>query len=144
MLAAPYSPLKRALLLMAALPVVLTLHGCEIAQERVHITIEDTALANAIPNQDALIEALQQFAESHDTRCRPHIKRVEEWSCQGPNRMHITFKEDLGKDRFVAEFTLVIYPEGTADEFHEYVNEFVGYMSTRFGEAVKYPVGSRT
>jgi hypothetical protein len=66
----------------------IAMQGCDIAQERVYIQTEtsrDNLSFDTRPSQTTLIDTLQQFAETHDTRCRQHIKRWEEWYCTGPN-----------------------------------------------------------
>ena len=55
--------------------------------------------------------------------------------------MRITLEPDRGKNRFVAEFTLIIRSDEYASDFREYVDEFVNYMDMRFGGAVVHTVG---
>jgi len=90
------------------------------------------------PAQADLIESMQDFAELHGSRCRQHVKRWDEWSCAGPHGMRITLQKERGKNRFLAEFTLVILEDGYADDYREYVDQFVGYMDAKFGDAVVY------
>lgn len=121
--------------------LLIVLQGCDIAQERVYIltdTFRDIPSFDIRPGQARLIDALQQFAVISDTRCRQHIKRWDEWYCTGPHGTRLTFLIDRGKDRYVAEFTLVIGPQRPSKEFHKYVDEFVNFMNTRFGDAVLY------
>jgi len=47
-------------------------------------------------------------------------------------------QKDRGKNRYVAEFTLVILQDDYADDYREYVDRFVGYVNARFGDAVVY------
>ena len=124
---------------LIALFLLIAIQGCDIAQERVYILTESTrqdVLFDTKPNQATLVEALQLFAKTHSTRCRQHVKRWDEWSCNGPNGTRITFQKDRRKNRFVAEFTLVIRSDNSANEFHEYVEEFCEYMEARFDNAV--------
>ena len=119
----------------------IAIQGCDVAQERVYIlteTQQEDLSFDTRPSQTTLIDTLQQFAETHDTRCRQHIKRWDEWYCTGPNGTRLTFLKDRGKDRYVAEFTMVIDPQRPAQEFHDYVDEFVSFMNSRFGDAVLY------
>ena len=128
---------QRAILLV----LLLAMQGCDVAQERVYIlteTSQEDLSLDSRPSQAILIEALQQFAAIDDTRCRQHIKRWDEWSCNGPNGTRITFLKDRGKDRYVAEFTLVIGRNRAAKDFREYVDKIVRFMNTRFGDAVLY------
>ncbi len=128
---------QRAILLV----LLMAMQGCDVAQERVYILtethLEDLSFSTR-PGQTTLIDALQQFSETHDTRCRQHVKRWDEWYCTGPNGTRVTFLKDPGKDRYVAEFTLVIGPNRPMHEFQEYVDEFVSFMNARFGDAVLF------
>ena len=128
-----------AQLLGSVVCLMLALQGCEVAQDRVYILTEptaDTAALSLGPTQANLIDALQDFSEDHDFQCRQHVKRWDEWSCAGPHSMRITFEPDRGKNRFVAEFTLVILSDDYPNDFRKFVNEFVEYMNTKFAGAV--------
>lgn len=123
------------------LVLFMAMQGCDVAQERVYIlteTPQEDLTFDTRPGQAILIEALQQFAATHDTRCRQHIKRWDEWNCNGPKGTRVTFLKDPGKDRYVAEFTLVIGPNRPMNEFQDFVEEFVSFMNSRFGDAVLF------
>ncbi len=115
--------------------------GCDVAQDRVYIYTNSSQSGiafNTNPTQAALIKALQKFAESHDTRCRQHVKRWDEWSCDGPGGIRITFEPDRGKDRYIGEFTLVTGSSHSAAELRHFVGQFAGFMDAQFGDAVLY------
>lgn len=117
------------------------MQGCDVDQERVYILTEtsrEDLTFSTRPSQATLIEALQQFAATHDTRCRQHIKRWDNWYCTGPEGTRLTFLKNPCKDRYVVEFTLVIGPTRPVNEFQDYVNEFVSFMEVRFGNAVLF------
>ena len=119
--------------------LMLLICGCEVAQESVFLNTEpinsDTK-ASSTPTQTELVEALQNFAEVNDFQCRQNVKRWDEWTCAGPHAMRITFEPDRGKNRFVAEFTLVIRSDEYARDYRRFVDHFVEDMKSRFGDFV--------
>lgn len=121
--------------------LLVTLQGCDIAQESVYIlteTNQQDLLFSTRPSQASLFEALQLIAATHDTQCRQHIKRWDEWNCNGPMGTRVKLQKEPGKDRYVVVFTLVIGPIRPGNEFQDYVNEFINFMEVRFGNAVLF------
>lgn len=137
----PLTRPKRAQHLLFLLACLLVLIGCEIAQNRVVVLISPANLSsapNSLPNQAELTAALQEFARQSGSRCRQHVKRWDEWSCNGTDGTRITLEPDRGKNRFVAEFTLVIRYEAQQMEFDTFVDEFATFIEDRFPGAVLY------
>jgi hypothetical protein len=94
-------------------------------------------------SQIQLVEALQTFFSDRGMRCRQHVRWWDEWSCKGPHGMRATFQPDRGRDRYVAEFTLVLREVGHATDHLELIDEFSDYMRTEFSNALVHAAEGR-
>ena len=125
-------PKRHQLCIVAA---SLCIAGCDVTQERRYLKVRPASLSDSIqvaPTQSQLVGALLEFASDQGFRCRQHVKRWDEYSCNGPQDMRITFEPDWGRDQFVVEFTLVTTSEESRAGLRETVEEFEKHMNTRF------------
>lgn len=126
---------------LALLGLLVLLSGCEVAQNRVYILLlpgSASAANSALPNQGELTEALQEFIQRHGGRCRQHVKRWDEWACNGPIDIRVTFEPDRGKDRCIADFSLVARTAQEQEKFDAFVDEFANAMEAKFPGAILY------
>jgi hypothetical protein len=81
------------------------------------------------PSQKERVNAaFKRVAEEKDYKCRPHVKRVEEITCEGPRKMNIRFQPDLSRPRYSATFTWLEVDDRTRAEFDGHVAGFVQSM----------------
>jgi len=127
--------MRRTRWLAFGLAACLLTAGCEVARERVYLPVRSGSVSENLelaPTQRELTDALLAFASDRGFRCRQHVKRWDEYACNGPHDMRITFEPDRGKGRFVAEFTLVYRSTQEAADLDLTVDEFVRHMNARF------------
>ena len=122
----------------------LTLAGCEpVARDAIYIALRPAAVEPGVafdlePTQSVVDDAIEAVSAARDLGCRRNARRLEEWTCRGPNDMHITCRPNGQHDRMVIEFTLVLRGPATRASFDGEVAEFVRFMQQRFGASVQH------
>jgi hypothetical protein len=87
------------------------------------------------PTRQRIIAAFKAYASAKGYQCRPHPKRLEELTCRGPRDMHITFKPDLNRRSFVAQFNWLEVHGRTREEFQRHVGDFSSSMARAVKDA---------
>jgi hypothetical protein len=122
----------------------LSLTGCDsVARDAIHIALRPQAVTSGVvfdlePTQSAVEDAIEAVSTARDLHCRRNVRRLEEWTCRGPNEMHITCRPDGQHDRMVIEFTLVLRGPATRTSFDGEVAAFTRFMQQRFGDSVQH------
>jgi len=124
--------------LIAALLLILTLHGCGSWEHAsVHVVYGAESAAEEwrleASTRKRVEDAFKAFSERNGYKCRPHPKRVEEIKCRGPKDLHLVFQPSMNKAEFVAEFTWVDTSDRTHQEFMRHVALFERELSAAVG-----------
>ena len=125
---------------LVASVMLISMLGCEqhVARSTVYIKLQQPQHAFQFsetipPEKDGTIAALLEFGKTSDSDCRELVSPLGAWTCEGPAETFLRFEEDLGKNRMVATFALVVRAPDDQLIFQEYVDAFSAFMSSEFG-----------
>lgn len=135
---------ESAVPLVSAASLAILLSGCG-AWENATVTIayspdtkQEAWRSGKSPRQQ-VEAAFREFSLQHGYKCRPHIKRVEEITCRGPQDLYLTFQPTTNKPEFVARFSWVDSPERTHEAFLRQVAAFRRQVHAEVDVAPKDP-----
>ena len=124
---------------LAALLCEACLFGCAEQWEQATVTI--SYASEETPNERALRrfgrmrveESFHQFAKRHGYECKPHIKRVQEIRCRGPQGLRMVFQPSPNKPEFTARFSWANVGGRTHEKFKNHVLDFEHEFSSLVG-----------